>query len=334
VHITLDYRFIPMAWRLKSGFSVDTFERGQARSKRLAEYLTVYLQHFAPAHRTKTNELVEFLENPDEGRVIVYFGLSYFGKPCGFATLMFYPDSNLGVVDHVAVAPTARGYGAFFSFCELIAEYLDRNNFALNYLVAEIMLGDQPFVTGFTPLTLIRLMRFLGFRVANLPYYAPDPAMVRDKDSCRAALMVISQPDKAAMGSEELLELLRVVYFKHYGDWYRRVMAAEKYSEYERVIVKSFDEIKEYVRATKTIKINGMKNFELPYVVEPGSKVSVGFVGYIVLIALPATLTIALAIEQETRLTAAVAIVTGIIFCLTLIPRCRRFVLKFFQLER
>ena len=94
-----------MKWRIKSGFSVDAFERAQSRSRRLADYLTIYVQNFAPSHRTKTNELLEFLEKPDEGRFIVYFGLSYFGKPCGFATLMLSPDSNVGVIDHLAISP-------------------------------------------------------------------------------------------------------------------------------------------------------------------------------------------------------------------------------------
>lgn len=323
-----------MAWRLKSGFSLDAFERKQSRSPRLAEYLTVYLQHLAPSHRTKTNELLEFLSNPDKGRVIVYFGLSYYGKPCGFATLMLYPDSSLGVIDHVAIAPTARGYGAFFSLCELIAEYLERSRHTYNYLIAEIVLGDQPVVTGTTGLMLIRLTRFIGFRIANLPYYAPDPLIVRDKESCRAALMILAQPDKTKIDADELLALLRVIYFKHYGDWYRRIMRSDEFSSYETALTKAFDQTAAFIRSEKTIKINGMKNLELPYIVEPGSKVSASLIGYVMLVALPAILTIAVAIEQETRLTAAIAVITAVLFCLLLIPKIRGPLLRFFQLER
>jgi hypothetical protein len=98
-----------MAWRLTSGFAVETFDRRRARSPRLTEYFTIYVQNLTPAHRTKTSELQEFLARPDQGREVVYFGLSYYGKPCGFATLMFYPEAGLGVFDHVTIAPTDRG---------------------------------------------------------------------------------------------------------------------------------------------------------------------------------------------------------------------------------
>jgi hypothetical protein len=319
---------------LKSGFSLEVFEKSQARSQRLTNYLTVYLQHLGPLHRTKTNELLEFLRNPDEGRTVVYFGLSYYGKPCGFSTLMLYPESSLGIIDHVAIAPTVRGYGAFFSFCELVAEYLERTRHAYNYVVVEIVLGDQPVTMGTTPLMLIRLSRFIGFRIANLPYYAQEPLIVRDKDSCRAALMIFAQPDKTEIGAEELITLLSVIYFKHYGEWYRRIMTPADFSIYENSLGATFDETETYIRLSKTIKINGMRNFDLPYVVEPGSRPNASLFGYAVLVALPSILTIAIAIEQETRLTIGVAAITALLFGLLLVPKIHKPLLKFFQLER
>ena len=318
----------------KSGFSIVIFERKQARSEKLADYLAIYLQNFAPVHRTKTNELIDFLENPDEGRTIVYFGLAFRGKPCGFATLMIYKDSNLGVVDHIAIAPTTRGYGAFFSFADMIADYLEGKRIALNYLFAEITLEDQPISTGINPITLVRLMRFIGFRVVNLRYYAPDPMIVTNKEACRAALMVISSPEKNLISSHELIALLKVIFFQHYGLWYRRIMSVDHYHEYDLVIRETFSQMSLSAQSSKIIKINGMKNLNLPYVVEPKRLVTAGLAGYIAIIAVPAFLTIALAIEQETKLTIVVAIATVGLFMLALIPRCRGILFRFFQLEQ
>ncbi len=103
---------------LRSGFAVEVFDRARARSADLTSFLQLYLQYLAPEHRTKTNELIDFLENPLPGQVIVYFGLTYHGKPCGIATLMIYTGAQVGIVDHVAITPTVRGFGAFYSLCE------------------------------------------------------------------------------------------------------------------------------------------------------------------------------------------------------------------------
>src|SRR6266481_5924402 len=106
--------------RLKPEFTVDVFERSDAKSAELADFLYVYVQNFSPTHRTDTNELIDFLENPPGDRQIVYFGLRFKGKACGFATLMIYAEPPFGIVDHLVIAPTHRGSSAFFDFCGLI----------------------------------------------------------------------------------------------------------------------------------------------------------------------------------------------------------------------
>jgi hypothetical protein len=210
LHITRNYRSF-MTRRVKTGFAGEVFDQRRSRSAQLAEYLLIYANYLPPENRTASNELVEFLEKPNPGQTIVYFGLSYYGKPCGFATLMLYEQSGLAIVDHIAIAPTVRGFGAFFTFCDLIAEYLERQKHSYNYIAAEIVLGDRPYTAGLTALTLLRLTRFVGFRLANIPYFAPDVTNVGDKTPNRAALMLLCQPDRAEIQANELLRIVRVI---------------------------------------------------------------------------------------------------------------------------
>jgi hypothetical protein len=322
-----------MAWKFKSGFAGEVFDRRRSRSPRLAEYLLIYVQYLAPERRTDTNELIEFLGNPNPGQIIVYFGLSYLGKPCGFATLMLYPESGVGIIDHIAIAPTARGYGAFFSFCEFIADYLETRKIVYNYLVSEIVIGENAYVTGMPPLTLLRLIRFVGFRLANIPYTAPDPAIVTGAKACRAALMLVCQPDRTELDAAELLRVVHVVFFRHYLDWCRRTMPAEELFGYDAALRKLYDQISEAAQREGTIKINGMKSFDLPYLVDHHKRPSWKILGYMTMVAIPAILTIAVAFAQEARLAAVALVVTCLLFALLLIPRLRRPLLKFFQQE-
>lgn len=94
-----------MRWKLKTGFAGEIFDqKRRSRAARLLEYLLIYANYLPPEHRTASNELIEFLEHRNPGQTIVYFGLSYYGKPCGFATLMLYKDAGIGIVDHIAKA--------------------------------------------------------------------------------------------------------------------------------------------------------------------------------------------------------------------------------------
>jgi hypothetical protein len=322
-----------MAWRLKTGFAGEIFDRTRSRSGRLAEYLLIYTNYLPPENRTASNELVEFLERPNPGQTIVYFGLSYYGKPCGFATLMLYESSAIAIVDHIAIAPTVRGLGAFFMFCDLIAEYLDRQKHSFNYIAAEIVLGGRPYTAGLTPLTLLRLTRLVGFRLVNIPYYAPDIANVEGAESNRAALMLLCQPDRAEIQADEMLRIVRVIYHDHYLAWCERTMKPADFEKYRESALSKLQEISAYLSREKLVKINGMKNLNLPYMVDPHNRPPLTVIHFLILVAIPAVLTILISLAQETALTVSVLAISCALYALLLIPRFRLRLLKLFEQE-
>jgi hypothetical protein len=319
--------------RLRSGFEAEIFDRSRARSAALTPYFQVYLQYLAPEHRTKTNELLEFLEKPCPGQIIVYFGLNYRGKPCGVATLMMYPASNIAIIDHIAIAPTERHAGAFYAFCEYIADYLERLERPLNYVIAEVVLSEQPVTTGLNALMLIRLTRFIGFKVVSLPYYAPDPSFVDDRETSRAALVMFSQPERSALDAPEMIKILRTIFFDHYTAWYRRMMRPDQFSKYEKAVTDEFDRLARVVKNAGGVKVNGMRNFDLPYILSRQSEDRPRALGAIILVAIPSAITVTLAFAQEPKLAMWASIATVGVFALVLVPRFRRIVLRFFQQE-
>ena len=322
-----------MRWKLKSGFAGEVFDRKRTRSEQLPGYLLVYANYLPPEHRTASNELVEFLERPNPGQTIVYFGLSYYEKPCGFATLMLYENAGVGIVDHIAIAPTVRGMGAFFMFCDLIAEYLERQKTVYNYIAVEIVLDGRSYTTGLTPLTLLRLTRFVGFRLANLPYYAPDTPRSKDRSANRAALMLFCQPDRNEIDADEMRRVVDVIYHDHYLAWFKRTMQPARFEEYRSRTLSQFKEITDFLSENKEIKINGMRNLELPYVVDPHKVPTFNVIHFMILIAIPAVLTIAVSLAEETRLTLTVLTISCILYSLLFIPQIRQPLLKLFEQE-
>src|SRR5690349_23978092 len=115
-----------MGRRLRSSFEMEVFDQKLSAHRRLEQFLSVYVSHYSPRHRTETNQLIHYMREPLPGRRIIYFGLSFEGEPCGFCVLMYYPDHSIGVFDFMVIAPNRRGHGAFFSFAELIAAFLER----------------------------------------------------------------------------------------------------------------------------------------------------------------------------------------------------------------
>jgi hypothetical protein len=320
--------------RLTSAFAVEVFDYRNSKSDRLAEFLTIYVQNFGPEHRTPTNELVEFLSAKEPGRSITYFGLTYNDEPCGFATFMFYPAGPIGIIDHLVVAPNLRGYGGFFSFCDLIARHLEDRRIAFDHIIAEVMLNERHVATTIKPALLVRLMRLVGFRVAKTKYWAPDPSIVSDANGCRAALLFASRPERDELPTSEFIRLVELIYRVHYARWYERTMTAADFDRYRAVAEVMLEKMRSAIANEPRIVLNGMKNFDLPFSVEPVSPASPSTLFYIAVIAIPAAVGVAVALSQELWVTiSAGALAIGLIGVFAVHPRLRRVLMRAFRLS-
>lgn len=317
-----------------SAFALEVFDRRRARSDRLAEFLSIYVQHFGPEHRTPTNELVEFLLSPVKGQSIFYFGLTYDGKPCGFATFMHYPDGPIGVIDHLVVAPNLRGFGGFFMFCDLIAKYLEEKRIPIDHLVSEVTLSHPSSTPTIRPAILVRMMRLVGFKAVRSAYWAPDPAILEDVDSCRAALLLASQPERDDLPASEFARIVELIYRTHYGLWYERTMTKEKYERYRQVSEKLLLKIQSSVAKEKRVVLNGMKNFDLVFSLDPSPRPDPSTLFYVGLIALPAAVGLAVGFAQELKVAAIATTISIIIIALFATNRkLRGLLMRAFQLK-
>lgn len=110
-------------------------------------------------------------------------------------------------------------------------------------------------------------------------------------------------------------------------------MAAVEFERYRDGVLAKFSEISNFLEHEDLVKINGMKNLELPYVVDPHNAPPLNMIHFMILVAIPAVLTIAVSLAQETRLTIAVLAISCIAYASLLIPRLRRPLLRLFEQE-
>lgn len=284
-----------MGRRIRSGFEVEVFDDRIPSPRRLEQFLSVYVRHFSPRHRTDTNQLIHYMRQPLPGRRIIYFGLCFESEPCGFCALMFYPEQKIGVFDFIVIAPQRRGHGAFFAFADLISQYLEQVDLAFDYLAAEVLLDDGPVAYGLTPTRIIQLLRWQRFRRAKIRYTAPDPTMVEDLKSCRAVLMLAAEPDRTSIAASELIRIIELIYLDHYLLWFKGVMTESQAAAYEAAIRGECHRISSAARAAETIHLNGVKDLE-PYLqVTPDRRAFAALVAT----AAAGVVTVAVGLRQE-----------------------------------
>jgi hypothetical protein len=317
-----------MVRRLRSGFELEVFDQRVSSRSSLTEFLALYVTYFTPRHRTDTNQLLHYINNPLPGRRIIYFGLRYEGQAAGFCVLMYYPETAAGIFDFIVIAPTRRGHGAFFEFANLIAEYLERRRILPNYMIAEVVEDEGQLTHGITPRSLIRLLRLLRFRRVKLPYCAPDPAIVTDPKQCKAWLMLAVEPDRPTISASELIRLFELIYLDHYLLWFKGVMAPAEAAAYEQAVRAECATLSHRARVAQVIDLNGIKDLDVA--LEPRSEnreLTFALVG-----ATTTAVTLALAMRDDPWVTGSlVAVAVLALFAAMFQRRIRRLMLTLFR---
>jgi hypothetical protein len=195
----------------------------------------------------------------------------------------------------------------------LIATHLEKQRIALDHILVEIMLSDRTLTSSIKPVVLIRMMRLVGFKVAKAAYWAPDSAILEDADSCKSALLIASRPDRDDLPVSEFIRFVRLIYKTHYGRWYERTMPKDRFQRYQEIAEQLLNRVQTSASKEKRIVLNGMKNFDLVFSVDPNPPADPSTFFYIGLVAIPAAVGIAVAFAQELRV-AAVAAGLSILF--------------------
>lgn len=292
-----------MIRRIPSKFVLEVFDGRLANPRQLAPYLKIYLENIAPENRTDTNELVGFLENPLDDRRIIYFGLQYAGRPCGFASLMFYPKDGVAIADHVAIDTRVRGLGAFFALVDQVSSYLDEVGVVPDYVVAEIMRRSQSLQGDVNPGQLMRLLRVIGFRVLRIPYVAPHSGITAHPDRYQSALMVVPRQPISEIPAEECKRLVELIYYGHYLKWYSRVWPRSQTTRYKSALDKCFEVVSAKIANSSFVRLNGTALAMDDFVAGPGVAVHTRNFTYAAAFLIPVVLTLAVSLAQEFWLT-------------------------------
>jgi hypothetical protein len=322
-----------MARRIWSQYALDVFESGHRRTKNFTRYLNIYLDNIAPENRTDTNQMLAFFDDPFNDRRVIYFGLLHAGVPCGFAMFLYYPKDGIAVVDHLAIDLKVRGGGAFYAFVELITDFLARESINPDYVAVEILRRTQSIQGEVNPVQLIRLLRFIGFRVLRIPYIAPHPGIIQNPDRFRSALMLICKQPINELPADECKRIVEVIYYNHYLKWYQRALKPQPLSEYRTALERSLENIVGKLPMLELVKLNGANAPSDEVIMQGGSTTShISDFTYAAFVLAPIVLTVALAFAQLLWLTAIALIGTLVFLALVFaIPSWRARVIEFFR---
>jgi hypothetical protein len=147
----------------------------------------------------------------------------------GFALCFYCPAEKLFLVDHLAIAATARSMTAFERFCDLISRYAKDEHLDVDYFVTEISVDLSDADPILNADTLIRLLQIKGLRTADCGYLTPTPDRRPPYTPIKAKLLLFTQTENR-IAVMKLHSIIRCLHDDVYKNWYKPF--ADNYEAY------------------------------------------------------------------------------------------------------
>ena len=135
------------------------------------------------------------------------------------AQAAYSPIEYLYFVEYLTIAEKHRGNNVFFEMVEQMKAFLEDAHPDYRYGVTEVM--NEPGRDHPSPAKqlLIRLLKFVGFRLIHAPYFQPRLTM----DDCESELsgvwLMYCPTPLRSIRSLTYLSILRTIYYENYLGW-------------------------------------------------------------------------------------------------------------------
>jgi hypothetical protein len=248
------------------------------KAKYWDEIIDIYSQNVKPNIRTSTNEIEHWIENyekinKDTFRVI---GLFANDEPIGYCQYAYFEEEQLVFIDYIVIPNGS--LPIIIAFKDLLRKYFYSEHRNIKYLIGEVAchLNYAEGIIPFESKKMLRLFELLGFAEIKAHYFSPMLGH-GNIESKMWAILIISitgteyDLHKPQLSKSKYLEIIKVIYYKHYGRWYKAFLSDIEMMQYNIHLDDLFAQIEGDTKE-ELIAVNG----ETPWPPPPNRKKNFG----------------------------------------------------------
>ena len=243
----LSERGITMANEIEYVFSIRRVQR--STDSDFLQGLKVYNESTPYEIKTNTNEMTKWVDEDASLQPFepMFFVLYFSKKVAGLALMTYIKTKRLVVLEYVSIAEKYRVNTVFFSYVNLLENYLKVNRYDVSYIVNEVSNRHGGTDVDKESRLFTKLLCVEGYSKVNATYLTPPLGIGNHESVFEAFLYMKSGGDVNNIEKQTYVDLIHAIYYDYYLPWYRIVLSDEQYQEYN----KSLDEC--YARIIKEI---------------------------------------------------------------------------------
>jgi hypothetical protein len=222
-----------------------------------AAALMIYVRYTPPSIRSDSREITHWLDqHSDRFRETFYvFGFYRNKQLVGYAQAAYFPLEYLYFIEYLTIDEGHRRNNVFFEMVEQIRSFLEEAHPDYRYGVTEVMNEPGQDRPSAAKRMLIRLLKFIGFRVIHAPYFQPRILTNDTESELSGSLMIYCPTLLKTIRTETYLSILRAIYFENYLRWSSEDPAIKE--SYKAYLEDLYCKIEKAIKNKPTIVVDG-----------------------------------------------------------------------------
>jgi hypothetical protein len=203
------------------------------------EALKIYDKKTEYTVKTSTNEITEFIDNPqNKKREMYFFGLYRNNNIIGFIEAAYLKTTTAVMIDYIVMDDGNFINGVFYPIFSLFQRYFIDNSIPVGYFLMEVNTTKLKDKVSNHFQTLIRAE---NFGIADALYIQPQLGLHNVESNYEMCLAINAQKRKIKI--KTYLNIVNDIYYNHYVDWYSKFLTSDEMREYEKIVKDDYKKI-------------------------------------------------------------------------------------------
>lgn len=218
--------------------------------------INVYATTTPVSIRTSTNEIAQYIDNPDKDseRKMFFFALLCNEKVIGFAELGYLYRTKSLFIDYLSLITSEKTNSNFYVFLNLLIDSIYIEQFEINYVITEVSNRNNGHDIDYESIFFNKLVGLEDFYLINEPYIHPRLGDNTESEfECNLFIKVVG--GATVLNRNTYLSIVYDIYYSHYLTWYSNVESKELTQKYHDYITSCYNQISNKTSTEDTIVI-------------------------------------------------------------------------------
>lgn len=249
--------------RIENKFSIKRIHKSNDND--YIQALKIYNEQTPASIKTDTNEITYWITNKrrNSSFELMVFAMYLDDTVIGFAMVTYISKTKSVILEYMSFISQFRVNTTFFTYLNLIQNYLIEIDVNVNYYLVEISNKENGKDIDKESKFFKKLICLEGFRKLDATYYTLQLGMDDFESNFEANLYIKSADSTKTISRETYISIINGIYYDYFVGWYEAFLSKNDISKYKKHVDSQYELIE---KSLTKLPIIGASSLNCPIV--------------------------------------------------------------------